>query len=379
MGPINGMGYSIAIHDFELLKQSLKNFGFAVLASIAASTLYFAITPVQTAHSELLARTSSTIYDVLIALFGGFAGIIAISTKNKGNVIPGVAIATALMPPLCTAGYGLATLQFSFFYGAFYLFAINTVCIAYASLLVSQMLKFPIRDTQISERRKKRINQMLSGVLVIIILPSIYLGYIMAQNEKFKANAEKYTKYVGIYKGNYLLENEVSASNKEIKLVYGGSSLTDDDKQFIIDQASLFSLKDANVLVEQGLAIDIDLSAVEKKLNAHTEETNLRQEIARLNVVIDDYKQKSDSIYDRLTKGKQLLAELAPLYPDIVDTSYADTYVYSQTDSLMEVEMGIFTVTSKRNIPKSEQTKIKNWLLQRLDIKDAKVYFDVKR
>lgn len=376
MGPINGMGYSIAIHDFQLLRQSLKNFGFAVLASIAASTMYFAITPVHTAHSELLARTSPTIYDVLIALFGGFAGIIAISTKQKGNVIPGVAIATALMPPLCTAGYGLATLQFNFFYGAFYLFTINTVCIAYASVLISQMLNFPIRNTNLSEKRKKQINQALSAILLIIVLPSIYLGYLMAQNEKFKANAEKYTKYVGIYKGNYLLNNEVTTSTKEIKLTYAGSSLTEEDKESIQKQAKMFSLEDAKITIEQGLKIDIDLSGVERRLDEQSEEMHLRQEVARLNLVLSDYKSKSDSIEDRLTKGKQLLAELTPLFPDIEDCSYSDAYVYSKTDSMPPNKIGIFTITSKKTMSRAEQTKIKNWLIKRLELKEAKVYFD---
>ncbi|MFN7015283.1 MAG: DUF389 domain-containing protein, partial [Bacteroidia bacterium] len=144
MGPINGMGYSIATYNFPLFKKAVKNFSFAVFTSLITSTLYFTITPISTAHSELLARTSPSIYDVLIALFGGLAGIVAISTKQKGNVIPGVAIATALMPPLCTAGYGLATAQFDFFLGAIYLFTINTVFIALASVSVSQYLKFPI-------------------------------------------------------------------------------------------------------------------------------------------------------------------------------------------------------------------------------------------
>jgi uncharacterized hydrophobic protein (TIGR00271 family) len=119
MGPINGMGYSIATYNFPLFRKALKNFSFAVFASLVASTVYFAISPISVAHSELLARTSPTIYDVFIALFGGLAGIVAISSKHKGNVIPGVAIATALMPPLCTAGYGLATGQLNYFFGAF--------------------------------------------------------------------------------------------------------------------------------------------------------------------------------------------------------------------------------------------------------------------
>ena len=129
MGPINGMGFSIAIHDFILFRKAAKNLTFAIIASLITSTLYFAISPVSTAHSELLSRTSPTIYDVLIALFGGFAGTISLTTKLKGNIVPGVAIATALMPPLCTAGYGLATAQFTFFFGAIYLFTINIVFI----------------------------------------------------------------------------------------------------------------------------------------------------------------------------------------------------------------------------------------------------------
>lgn len=377
MGPINGMGYSIAIHDFGLLRQSLKNFGFAVLASIIASTIYFTITPVHTAHSELLARTSPTIYDVLIALFGGFAGIIAISSKQKGNVIPGVAIATALMPPLCTAGYGLATFQFSFFYGAFYLFTINTVCIAYASVLISQMLKFPIRDINISETKKKRINQALSIILIIIILPSIYLGYRMSQNEKFRANAEKYTRYVGIYKGNYLLNNEISANKKEINLVYGGSSLTEDDKKAIIDQANLFSLIDAKITIEQGLAIDNDMA--KDRLKAQSEEERLRQQIALLNLEVTDYRQKIDSVQSQYLIGKQLLSELAPLYPQIQSCSYSDAYVYQQNDTLSREKTGIFMITSKNTLSKNEQEKIKNWLMKRLNKKEVKVYFDIGR
>ena len=128
MGPIIGMGLAVGTNDLDLLKRALKNFSIAMLISVLTATIYFFISPLEEAQSELLARTTPTIYDVLIAFFGGAAGIIALSTRGRGgNVIPGVAIATALMPPLCTAGYGLATGQLNFFFGAFYLFFINTV------------------------------------------------------------------------------------------------------------------------------------------------------------------------------------------------------------------------------------------------------------
>ncbi|MBA3901048.1 MAG: DUF389 domain-containing protein, partial [Bacteroidetes bacterium] len=176
MGPINGMGYSIATYNFPLFRRALKNFTFAVVASLIASTAYFALSPISTAQSELLARTSPTIYDVLIALFGGLAGIVAISSKEKGNVIPGVAIATALMPPLCTAGYGLATGNLYYFFGAFYLFTINTVFIALSSIAISQILKFPIRTISAVDMKKK-VNSWISVVITLILIPSIYFGY----------------------------------------------------------------------------------------------------------------------------------------------------------------------------------------------------------
>ena len=135
MGPIIGIGLGIGITDFGLLKRSLRNLVVAAIFSMLASSLYFLISPVAEGHSELLARTSPTIYDVLIGFFGGGAGIVAICSKSKGNVIPGVAIATALMPPLCTAGYGLATLQMHYFLGASYLFIINSILICLATFI----------------------------------------------------------------------------------------------------------------------------------------------------------------------------------------------------------------------------------------------------
>jgi len=184
LGPINGIGYSIAVYDIKLFKKSLNNFLFAVITAFLSATLYFIITPISTAQTELLARTSPTIYDVLIALFGGTAGIIAMSTKTKGTVIPGVAIATALMPPLCTAGYGLATLQVSFLFGALYLFTINAVFIALAALLVSKLLKFPIHENA-APARQKVIKRYVTLIIILTLIPSIFLGNRLVQQERF--------------------------------------------------------------------------------------------------------------------------------------------------------------------------------------------------
>ena len=144
MGPIMGLGLSIGISDGELLRKSLKNLFIMIVISLVASSLYFLISPLSDAQSELLARTKPTIYDVFIAFFGGLAGILAASRKQeKVTIVSGVAIATALMPPLCTAGYGLGTGQLIYFFGAFYLFFINAFFIALATYLMVRYLHFP--------------------------------------------------------------------------------------------------------------------------------------------------------------------------------------------------------------------------------------------
>ncbi|MCQ2195656.1 MAG: DUF389 domain-containing protein [Paludibacteraceae bacterium] len=175
MGPIMGIGLGIGIGDSDLIRSSLKNLFVATLFSLLASALYFLLSPINDARSELLARTQPTIYDVMIAFFGGFAGIIATGSKSKGNILPGVAIATALMPPLCTAGYGLATLQWKFFYGALYLFSINAVYIGLATWLGTKILHLPkvSADGDGSENVGRYSRGWTIALLVLFIIPSI--------------------------------------------------------------------------------------------------------------------------------------------------------------------------------------------------------------
>ncbi len=179
MGPIMGLGLSIGINDFVMLKRSLRNLGIAVAVSIVTSALFFFLIPLDDASSELLARTKPDIRDVFIAFFGGFAGILAGSRREKNNVIPGVAIATALMPPLCTAGYGLGTLQFSYFIGATYLFLINAFFIALAAVLVTRYLKFPIK-TFIDKQTETKAKRWLIITVIIMIIPAsvIFIGVV---------------------------------------------------------------------------------------------------------------------------------------------------------------------------------------------------------
>ncbi|MFZ2287555.1 MAG: DUF389 domain-containing protein [Bacteroidales bacterium] len=368
MGPINGIGYSIATYDYDLFRKALKNFSFAVLAGLIASTAYFALSPISTAHSELLARTSPTIYDVLIAFFGGMAGIVAITSKKKGNVIPGVAIATALMPPLCTAGYGLASGQFSYFFGAFYLFTINTVFIAISALIISQILKLPIRGT-IAETQKKRINQMISFVLVLVLIPSIYFGYILVQKENFTDNATKFIQNVGVVEGNYLLNNEVDPKTRTIRLVYGGTSLSDEQKKDIIARAATFDLEKITVDIRQGFSYaDIALR--------NSEVETLKAEINRLNMILRERNARLSGFETRPERGNDLLTELSILFPQVSEVSYSETLKYSQGKTASDT-LTLVTISVKgKSLSGKEKEQVEKWLSTRLGTNSLKVYFD---
>lgn len=369
MGPINGIGYSIATFNFPLLKKALRNFGFAVGASLIASTAYFALSPVSTAHSEILARTSPTIYDVLIAFFGGLAGIVAISSKQKGNVIPGVAIATALMPPLCTAGYGLATAQFDFFFGAFYLFTINTVFIALSAVIVSQLLKFPI-ITIVGESHKKRVNQSISLIIAITIIPSIYFGYRLVQQERFTENTSKFIRSVGIFEGNYLLTQEINPARKTITLVYGGSTLNEEQKTILNDKLKDFSLEDAKLTVKQGFSLQ-DRSSDEVE--------NFKIEINRLANLLTQSEQKMDSLLQKANTGNIILNELSALYPVITACSFAESKQFSMSGVAAEDIVLVTFIVKNNKLTSPDKERIHNWLLKRLGLKTVRVYYETEK
>lgn len=368
MGPINGVGYSIATYNFPLLRESLRNFGYAIGISLITSTLYFILTPISTAQSELLARTSPTIYDVLIALFGGFAGIVAISSRNKGNVIPGVAIATALMPPLCTAGYGLATMQFKFFYGAFYLFTINSVFIAIASMLISQILKFPIRDI-IDVSKKKRINQIISVIIALVFIPSIYFGYQLIQKERFSENADKYIANISNYEGNFLLKSNVDSDKRIINLIYAGKNLTEEQKERIKEKALSFNLKQSKIIIEQGLSFqEVD--------NKSAETLRLQKELYEISNLLEAKTEELDSIRNLAQTGNALLNELRKFYPEIKSLSYANTLEYNDTTNLPKTIKLVILKAKDSPIQNNDKEKINQWVEARLKEQNVRVIYE---
>lgn len=364
MGPINGLGYSIATYNFQLFRKAFKNFGFAVGAGLLASTAYFAMSPVSTAHSELLARTSPTIYDVIIALFGGLAGIVAISSRQKGNVIPGVAIATALMPPLCTAGYGLATAQFNFFFGALYLFTINTVFIGISATVVSQLLKFPI-TTIIEPRQKKRVNRWITVVIIITIIPSIYFGYQMVQKERFLENAKQFTRNLNVLEGSYLLRQEINPERKIVTLTFGGNLLTTEQRKYIITEANQHSIDSSSLKILQGFSIN--------NIDADNETEELKNELNRLKIHLI---KQQDSLQANKNLGQQLYNELNAIYPEIASTTYSNGYIFSDPKNNPPMISMVYIVTTDNGLTKEEKKTIDAWLRKRLNTNAIRVNFE---
>ena len=193
MGPIIGAGYSLAIEDLNLFKESMKSFSTSVLISLVTSTLFFALSPFTQAQSELLSRTQPTIYDLLIATFGGIVGIVALTRVEKGNVIPGVAIATALMPPLCTVGYGVSQLDYRFFLGAGYLFTINVFFIALSTFVMVRFLDFRLRLYG-KDYQQGKIKIWVYVLVAIISLPSVGVAWYLKQKTSFQSKVEKFVQ-----------------------------------------------------------------------------------------------------------------------------------------------------------------------------------------
>jgi uncharacterized hydrophobic protein (TIGR00271 family) len=353
MGPIMGIGLGIGINDLHLTKEALKHFTFAVIVSLATSFIYFSITPLNDAYSELLSRTTPTIYDVLIAFFGGLAGILANNSSKKGNVIPGVAIATALMPPLCTAGYGLATFQFSFFAGAIYLFTINTVFIALATLITVKFLKYPIKHLKdpLSDKRSLRAIWI---IIVVTTIPSIYFGYEMIQQNRFLRNSKIFIESHSSFEGSYLLNKDIDPSKRHITLIYGGKDISEEQINDFKSQLNIFGLNNTTLTVKQGISF----------LSGNKDNERISQ-LTELIGQKNDILKKQSSILDSLNSLKeessQILNELKIQYPQIL---------FISIKPLINSEKGIkedyvFVKTNKL-FSHSEVNQLEAWLRIRL-------------
>lgn len=279
MGPIIGLGYGAGVNDSALMRSSLFNLGLAAFISLITSTLYFLVTPLTQAHSELLARTTPSIWDVLIALFGGLAGVIGVTRRVKSNLIPGVAIATALMPPLCTAGYGLATGNLSYFLGAFYLFAINSVFIAIATLMMVRVMRLPsmslLEDRSLLKRRT-----VIGLVVLLTLVPSIFLAIQLVQKEWFDANAARFVREVLRTRPNLLVvSQETDFKGRQLQVNVVGDRLPEAEIRTLEARLSEFGLADVSLTLAQSGQVMPDMSLIKKDLINEFLQTN-RSDIA---------------------------------------------------------------------------------------------------
>jgi uncharacterized hydrophobic protein (TIGR00271 family) len=365
MGPIMGLGLGMAINDLALLRKSLFNYLFAAGVGLATSTLYFLLSPINEAHSEILARTSPNIYDVLIALFGGLAGILATSSSQKGNVIPGVAIATALMPPLCTAGYGLATLQFPFFFGAFYLFLINTVFIALATLITTRFLKFPFKHLP-EAKDELKAKRIVWGVVIATLLPSIYFGYDIVQQNKFQQRANKFVENEAIFPNDYLLKKNIDTKNKSITLTYGGQIIEAKAIALLKSKLPKYNLDTSALTVRQGFAYLKD--------NKESEQTNqLSLALTEKENQIQLLQNQLDSLNSQNKMSNQVFNELKTQYPSV--QSFIFQQAINNTDG-KQTAIWICIIKSKTKIDEKEKLKIEEWLKVRVKTNSVIIHFE---
>lgn len=364
MGPIIGLGVGIGINDFDLIKKAFRNLAIATLISLLASTIYFLITPLSDARSELLSRTTPTIWDVFIALFGGLAGIIAYTNKEKGNVIPGVAIATALMPPLCTAGYGIASGNLAFFVGAFYLYFINSIFIAIATYLMVRYQRFsPINF--VDRQQEKRVRRWIALVVILTIGPSIFMGYQIVNKALYEQNALRFINQEFNLPSTQIVSRLINPKEKKIEILLYGDKIDDDMLALINDKLSLYGLVGTELKIRQDVdkTNPIDYNAIKtgvlEDLYRNTEQT-----LRNRDRVIDSLQKELDRVKPEIWPIKSMTDELSSVISPVDELSISSTIFYHAERSTYDTALTAYLKMKRK--PNSSQTKrIISWLKAR--------------
>lgn len=367
MGPIFGIGLGLGVNDIQLMKSSGKNLFVMVSISLIVAFLYFLITPLSLSNpTELLARTSPTFYDVLIALFGGLAGILEQCRKDKGTVFSGVAIATALMPPLCTAGYGLASGNFTYFLGAIYLFVINCTFIMLATYAGVKYFRF--RPTEYNDetigRKTKRIT---SALIIIFIIPSIWSAVLLIQQNNFDVNARAFAEHRNTYGKSILYDYRINHTDgTKLTLFFTGETLSEKGMDEVYSVASDFNIAKEQIEIrDYALEERQDMSAFrdiyEKKESIISAK---EQEIIQLKKELEEIKGKEIE-YDRISK------EIFSLKKAVTEVSITQGLSFSR-DSLEASEITSVTVSSPDTLGASELLELEEWLKVRIG-KDIRI------
>ena len=373
MGPILGMGLAVCIDDLPLLRRAVKNYMVATIIGIITATVYFLLTPFQGVQSELLARTEPTIYDVLIAFFGGAAGIVAASIKDKGNVIPGVAIATALMPPLCTAGYGIATGNLAFFAGASLLYFINTVFIAVATTFGVFLLRFR-RKHFVDPQRCKFVHRMILAIAILTMIPAGYMTVRMMRTSLFDRQLSNFVQHNLNWKGTQVVSQHLYGDSV-LQIVALGKEITPEQKKKAQKELNEHSrLKHLKLAVIQGnesadlasergnlLTISKNREQSVKVLQEQAVEIkNLREKLEK----IDSYSQLSVDMFNEmlvLYPGVQSLV-LSPVVEANLDTTANEPYL-----------LAIAQFKVKKPLTNEQNNQMRQWIQKRTNEESVKL------
>lgn len=351
MGPIVGAGFALATFNFGLLKKSIKNLIIATIVSLTVSSLYFYLSPFKEVQSELLARTSPNIYDVLIAFFGGVVGAISITRVEKGNPIPGVAIATALMPPLCTAGFGIATGNFSFVAGAFYLYTINCFFICIATFLIIKSLKYQA-VANADKMLEKRIRYGISILIVIMIIPSCYLAYNLLNERKYTQNVEKFINDEFTKNGYTVIYKKVDyhTNPKSIELAFLSKKFDSTEIKELNNSLKNFGVNNTKLIIKQNTS---DLKA-EILNEINLQKANASEKDVQINVLKNELNQyKMDN--------PALVKEIKILFPEVKEIAVGKIQNFYTTDST-----AVETALLYKADEKIDEQKLKSWLENKL-------------
>ena len=378
MGPILGFGLGLGTNDTALVKDALKNFAVMVVISIAASSIFYLISPLQMEQqTELLARTNPTLYDVLIALFGGFAGILENARKGKGGtVIPGVAIATALMPPLCTVGYGIAHGNLRFIFGAFYLFIINTVFISLATFVMVKYLHFPVVNAT-NEALRKRSTRLSTLILLLLVVPSVLSAVQMIRDTNFVRNAHRLVQDNKNIGKSYIYDFRTDVESKPpvIDLYLAGERLDDADRERICRQAEEFGITRSQLRFHEDAAFQNEMMTeseiIRGIIDGHNVQVNeLEAQVDSLNTAIQFYKSQQ-------LPSSLITREIAAQYAGIREVTL--TRGDRVTADVSEIRPAVVAIVScDKALKEAERSRIEQWLQVRLAVEDVTVITTVK-
>jgi len=363
MGPVMGIGLGVGINDLQLVKKGAKNLLLATIIGILASTIYFLITPLHDAQSELLARTSPSIWDVFIAFFGGGAGMVAASRTEKSNVIPGVAIATALMPPLCTAGFGIATGNWLYFFGAIYLYFINSVFIAIAAYLISRYLK--MKRHQFEEAaNKRRTTRYIIIIVIITIIPSVIMAYRIVEKSIFETNARRFIDEQFTYANTQVVSKSYHYKGKDkfIEVLLIGKQLSKKTIDSLTKNLHSYKLDGVRLMVRQGLDArhQVNLSQIKE---------SILEDVFNKMPKADTVKLKPMSTANQ---DKNVFLELKVLYPAIISFGTSKMIV-NEKDSLKTDSAQTVIIKFRTRIRKADRVKLQNWLKARYQVESLKL------